>query len=223
MNAFAICCICVYVFVLCIACTREGFLSGGSKKKVLIQSTVDRKNYLVLEQHSNQESAANIIAEINQFAKSFLQKLHDTFIKQKAKEESKRFEKGVRMTKLLFKRWREDALSENHPDDPRFTSYTFNKGEKVALCLREQKSGQFAFHDLHLIKFVFLHELTHVATPDINNNHGVKFMSDFKFILMLAKEFGLYEPVNYAHQPVEYCTIKVTYNPYFDQSLDPYA
>ena len=34
-------------------------------------------------------------------------------------------------------------------------------------------------------------------------------------VLREAKSFGNYEPVNYSHEPINYCGIKVTNNPYF--------
>jgi hypothetical protein len=213
MNSIPI--LVLFAFVLCF-CNYEGF---SSKPKVEVVSKVDQRKYKVLQEYHDREVASDMIAQVNAFASEFLQHLHREF-GQSSTDQNRRFVKGKRITDLLFKRWNTSVLTENFPDDPRFTSYTYNKGQSIALCLREQTSGQFAFHDLHLIKFVFLHELTHVATKSVSNDHGRQFMADFKFILTLAHEYGLYQPVNYATMPVEYCSIKVNYNPYFDNRLD---
>ena len=100
------------------------------------------------------------------------------------------------------------------------TSYTENKGEKLVLCLREKEknnSGQNEFHDINLIMFVVLHELTHIMND--RWGHETQYWRMFKFVILNAAEAGIYTPVDYSKHPQVYCGMNITYNPYFDPTL----
>jgi hypothetical protein len=62
--------------------------------------------------------------------------------------------------------------------------------------------------------FVIIHELAHIASKTVG--HNTEFYDNFKFLLNEATELGVYKPVNYGHNPEEYCGINVTNNPYFE-------
>ena len=61
--------------------------------------------------------------------------------------------------------------------------------------------------------FVAIHELSHTMTKSIG--HRSEFWSNFKFMLENAKEAGLHEPIDYSKTPKEYCSMKITDNPYY--------
>ena len=100
---------------------------------------------------------------------------------------------------------------EEAPNDDG-SSYTINKGELMALCLRH-KNNDHTFHDHNTLQFVMIHEMAHIAS--ISEGHNQEFINNFRFLLREAKSFGNYEPVNYSNKPINYCGIKVTNNPYF--------
>ena len=100
---------------------------------------------------------------------------------------------------------------EEAPNDDG-SSYTINKGELMALCLRH-KNGDHPFHDHNTLQFVMIHEMAHIAS--ISEGHNQEFINNFRFLLREAKSLGYYEPVNYAQSPINYCGIKVTNNPYY--------
>jgi len=209
----------IAVFVTAFLCLSFNGFEGFSDT-VLTQAQSDKREYPVLDRVDKQQ-AANMIAELNQFAESFIQKLRDKFESIAEDQHSNPlFKKGKRITDYLLRRYSTSSLSENQPIDKRFTSYTYNKGKMISLCLREQSSGKFTFHDMHTLKFVFLHELAHVASEQFANDHGVQFMSDFKFLLHHAQEFGLYQPVNYQNRNTDYCSVRITYSPLFDGKID---
>lgn len=89
-----------------------------------------------------------------------------------------------------------------------YTSYTFNKGEEIGLCLRSGNNGRF--HDTNLIMYVLLHELAHVACPEMD--HTELFKKIFIFFLKIAVYLEIYENVNYQINPHEYCGITINEN-----------
>ena len=93
------------------------------------------------------------------------------------------------------------------------TSYTINKGEMMHLCLRH-KNDDKSLHDHNLLMFVTIHELAHIMSKSIGHNQ--EFYKNFKFLLTEAVEAGIYSPVNFQNNPVNYCGVNVTNNPYFE-------
>ena len=94
-----------------------------------------------------------------------------------------------------------------------YTAYSENKGEKIAFCLNVKKGGIDDLIDEHTLMFVAIHELAHTMTKSIG--HKTEFWENFRFLLQLAKEAGIHEPINYKKTPTEYCSMKLTDNPYF--------
>jgi hypothetical protein len=112
--------------------------------------------------------------------------------------------------KRLVKGFRRAEIEEAPNDEG--SSYTINKGDLVALCLRHKKDGH-PFHDYNTLLFVIIHEMSHIAS--ISEGHNSEFITNFKWLLKEAKTFGYYEPVNYQNSPITYCGVKVTNNPFF--------
>jgi predicted metal-dependent hydrolase len=92
------------------------------------------------------------------------------------------------------------SIYENDPESE-ITSYSVNKGEELAFCLRSKKTNQL--HDINLIMYVALHEMAHMACPEIG--HGELFKRIFRFLTVRAIDIGLYRAEDYSANPVEYC------------------
>jgi hypothetical protein len=128
-----------------------------------------------------------------------------------------------------------DYMAEKHPTDDRvillsknfnpsrfietlptseLKAYSENKGEKVAFCLNKKNENNNELIDLQTLTFVALHELSHLMTESVGHNQD--FWANFKFLLQNAKEAGIYDPVDYKKNPAEYCSMKITDNPYYD-------
>jgi hypothetical protein len=45
--------------------------------------------------------------------------------------------------------------------------------------------------------------------------HKRDFWDNFKFMLEQANEIGVYQPVNYAQKPREYCGMTIDNNPFY--------
>lgn len=120
-------------------------------------------------------------------------------------------------TLRLLEQYNIDNLAENIPlTKNSLTSYTKNKGDEISICLR-RRDGQF--HDLNTLKFVMLHELSHVATDPAYASHGPEFWSNFKFIIINAVEAGVYQPIDYSKANTRYCGLVITHNPYYDPNM----
>ena len=98
-------------------------------------------------------------------------------------------------------------LVENNPGG-KYTSYTVNKGEVIALCLRSKSTN--ILHDINLIMYVVIHELAHVACPEID--HTDLFKKIFVFLLKISVELGIYRKVNYHINPKKYCGLVINEN-----------
>ena len=95
-----------------------------------------------------------------------------------------------------------------------YTAYSENKGEKIAFCLDTKKGSEGDMIDKNTLMFVAIHELAHVATESIG--HTDEFWTNFKFLIEVAKEIGVYQPEDYKKKPREYCGMRITDNPYYD-------
>lgn len=196
-----------------------------------VKADLDGEYYSVVDSYSDYEQAAEIMADINQFSIKLIKELKNKYIGDSMTDadiaklhidelylnhvdEGTEYDKGRNATLILIKRFSPKNTSENEPDSPDKTSYTFNKGEKIALCLREKVSGQNKFHSTDIIRFVMLHELTHIITPELS--HTKRFWKNFKFLLEFCDKHNLYTSPNYGRNNEVYCGLNITFNPVYD-------
>jgi hypothetical protein len=178
----------------------------------LVKSNVDGNSYPVISDYDDQQQAANLIAEINLFTVLVITQLKTTYltISPITPEQIKGFE----VASILQNRYNPASLSENKPTSDKDTSFTQNKGEMISLCLREKQSGLNKFHSSDVIKFVMLHELSHIITPEIT--HSDLFWTNFRFLLEFCKKKGLYSAPDYGINNSVYCGMTIKYNPEYD-------
>jgi len=104
--------------------------------------------------------------------------------------------------KQLDDNFTEDRTNVYETDpDSTLTSYSVNKGEELAMCLKSKKTGKL--HDKNLLMYVAIHEMSHFACPEIG--HGKLFRKIFKKFTQVAIELNIYKKVNFDSNPVEYC------------------
>ena len=159
------------------------------------RSTVNGKSYGIQEMLPNASLTADRIAKLEKFTNEFMKYL------------AARHPNDVRTQRLL------DNLAEIKMEESPFeddtSSYTVNKGELIALCIRNKEDKDF--HDWNTLLFVLIHELGHVAS--VTTGHNEEFIRNFKWLLERANEAGLYKPVDYSKSPITYCGVRVTNNP----------
>jgi len=160
-------------------------------------SKLNNKKYGIQEVFNKSDEAVELLAKLHNQMSDLVSDLEKHY---PSDERVKRLVKGFRRAEI-----------EEAPNDEG-SSYTINKGDLVALCLRHKKDGH-PFHDYNTLLFVIIHEMSHIAS--ISEGHNSEFITNFKWLLKEAKTFGYYEPVNYQNSPITYCGVKVTNNPFF--------
>lgn len=110
-----------------------------------------------------------------------------------------------------------NAIFEHRPTSKTLTSYVKDKGDEIAFCLRDAITDDL--HDFDVIVFVNLHELSHIAMDSLAPDHPAEFWKVFKHLLIIAEQSKLYTPINYRNSPTVCCGIDITYNPYFDETI----
>jgi hypothetical protein len=185
----------------------------GSRK--LVNSSVDGKPYRIVSTFEGGNDAADMLANINTFLLQVLKYMKVKYVDNPSPKTARH----RAYTQRLLDLYNPDVLRENNPRSTVNTSYVTNKGDEIYFCLREKKTGKANFHDLEVLKFVALHEISHIATTGYG--HDDEFWSNFKFIAREAAEAGLYKPVDYRQHPADYCALTIDYSPLYDARL-PY-
>ena len=100
-------------------------------------------------------------------------------------------------------------IIENEPGG-QFTAYSVNKGEQLALCLRDAQTDEFI--ELNLVLFVAIHELAHIMTDEIG--HPPIFWENMKYLLEQGEQLGIYIPEDYSKHKKMYCGQEINSTPY---------
>jgi|TARA_B110000259_G_scaffold110234_1_gene126028 predicted metal-dependent hydrolase len=169
---------------------KEQFVTEVHK----VKSDSDGRHYIVRVE-KNSKQAANLLGKINNKLLKLIEHL---------KEDNS---DDIR-TKTLIQKYNPDALSEG-TEDKNYTSYSINKGEKIVFCLRMRDEGNNLV-DENTLTYVAVHELAHVATKEIG--HVPIYWENFKWLLTIAKEKGIYKYVNYSDKPQSYCGLLISNN-----------
>lgn len=168
------------------------YLYNYYSKLTKIKSTYDSRDYYVQDKDDAQ-SAANLIAQIREKNLLLIDHLKNSYPNDER-------------TQRLDNNYRENSLKEG-VDDPRYTSYSINKGEEIVLCLRHNNK----LMDLNTMMFVVLHELSHLASESIG--HTDEFWKNFRWILEESINIGIYKYQEFNKEPVEYCGMSITSSP----------
>ena len=158
---------------------------------VSIKSPVDNQIYIV-RKLPDAKDAANKLANINKKVLRLIASLDED-------------KEGV---DDLQKNYDPHSLSETI-DGAKYTSYSVNKGEKISISIRSKDNVMI---DDNTILFVVIHELAHVLTEEVG--HTPLFWDNMKFLLENAERMGIYKPINYEKEPVQYCGMEINTTPY---------
>ncbi len=197
-----ICCIVIVILLVLILLNQ----SNSNVRQDFSCNTIDGRCYKF-----SSPQTSPILGELNNFNIALLRHLRNKYIDTNTKNKY-----AEHATKLMLRNYNPDNLIENISKDPDDTSYVTNKGEEMGLCLREQ--GNKGIHTLEILKFVNLHEMSHLAMERTDNAHLSDFWSCFKWLITEATEIG-YDPPDFEKKPINYCGVPVSYNPYYDHGL----
>ena len=192
------CFIIIFIAIIFIYLIWRYFQSDEYNLKCII-ATKDGKKYCV-QDRKNKKAAANLLAKVTDQCKKMVE-----YMKKNHPEDIR--------TKRLVEGFNPSKINETLPNS-QLTAYSENKGEKIAFCLNKRKNPNSKLIDVNTLTFVALHELAHIMTKSIG--HKQEFWENFKFLLMNAKDAGIYNPQDYKNKPMEYCGEEINDNPYFD-------
>jgi len=187
----------IIIILICIVSYRLYITSDFFQLKCII-SDVDGTKYCVRER-SKLKGAADKLATVNNNMKQLVQYCKTAFPND---ERVQRLVTGFNPKQIV------EVLPTSE-----YTAYSENKGEKLAFCLSKEKGNKNNLIDINTLTFVAIHELSHVCTVSIG--HTPEFWNNFKFLLIQAKKINIYNPVNYDKEPVRYCSMEITHNPYY--------
>ena len=163
-------------------------------KMITVKSPLNNKKYLV-RNLTDKQKAANILAAIEINYEKLINYLKDN---------KSNFQQKEKFINRLIDYVDEIAISEK--SEYSFgTSYSINKGKSIVFCIRDENDK---LHDINLIMYVALHELSHVACPEYG--HGDLFKKVFHFVAKTAVDIGIYSPIDYELSPQKYCGLKLT-------------
>ena len=161
-----------------------------------VKSDIDDQLYLVRNLPDKQQSA-NLLATIKKNMFKLVNYLN---------ENKDKFKDFIPYIEQLNNNIKNVSLMESS-ENSIYTSYSVNKGEEIVFCLRS-RTNKNKLHDINLIMYVVLHEISHVACPEYG--HGDLFKKIFAFITTQAIQIGLYTKIDFLTQPTEYCGMMVT-------------
>lgn len=180
--------------------------------------SINDKKYKVLKDKDNFENAADILYKVDNNILTLINKITVKYHNNKQNLPEKKYKIVKKIIYKTQKNYKSHSLKENFPSTPgKDVSFNINKGDHISLCLRNFENPS-SFHSFNDIMFVAIHELAHSCT--ISYAHTDEFWYNFKFLLENAIEFGIYTFVDYNKNPVNYCSMKITYTPLNDPAYD---
>jgi hypothetical protein len=159
---------------------------------VCIMSSYNNNIYTVAN-YGNIYEASNVLGEVNKNIVIFSEYLNNNI--------STYSDSQKKYIKQLSDRINNIIIEEYNYKNDEHVSFTDNKGERIVLCIRDRHSGEF--HDSNIITYVLLHELAHIACPEIG--HTKLFEEIFIFFLKVATKMGIYIKKSYKKNPQKYC------------------
>ena len=105
----------------------------------------------------------------------------------------------------LYNNLQNVSISET-PQNTNNSSYTVNKGHEIVFCVRSKKDGNL--HDINLMMYVAIHEISHVACPELQ--HTPLFKKIFTFFCDEAIKLNIYTKIDFDNNPQECCGINIT-------------
>jgi hypothetical protein len=183
-----------------------------------ITSNIDGLDYRV--HNSFNKSPENSSLEGKQHASNVISILNNKAIEllRYLKNNSNKTHTSHTQINRLLKYYNPDNIVENSPKNMSGdTSYTYNDGSTIAICLRERNSKVlkepdiYNIHDMNTLTFVFLHELAHISVPF--PGHPPEFWIAFRNILLDAEKINIIDIIDYQKYPAKYCGMVIDSNP----------
>jgi hypothetical protein len=190
------------IYVLIIAFLIIFVIMYENDNMIYVKSDIDGEYYLV-RNIKDKKHAANTLAIIKKNIFAFANHTQKIIDDNKYKE--------YKPYIIQFKNKIKNVEIQESSSKSSNTSYTINKGEQIIFCLRSKKLINIfntnAIHDINLIMYVAIHEISHVACPEYH--HTPLFNKIFKFFCDEAVKIGLYDKIDFKYNPMEYCGMMI--------------
>lgn len=161
-----------------------------------VKSHIDNRYYLVQDRKDKQKIADDL-ATIRQNIISVT-----AYMLKNSPQDYKKY------IEMINSKLNDVVIAENIKD-LMYTSYSVNKGEQLIFCMRsKRKNAMNQKHDLNLMMYVVLHEISHIACPEYG--HTQLFKDIFKYVTESAIKLGVYVPIDFRVSPTEYCGMTIT-------------
>lgn len=173
--------------------TRESGSAKPSDNDTVTCTAINNKRKHIILNKPDKDKACELLGEIE----SRICKLV-THLKRKFPNN----ESVVRMSARL-----KHTMFNESSGSTRFETYTKNKGDEMAFCMRDKTDK---LHSINTLMYVAVHELSHAMS--VTYHHTTEFSKNFKELLQYASDMGIYMPIDYALNPVPYCKIMIDSN-----------
>jgi hypothetical protein len=161
-----------------------------------VKSSINEDIFLVRDLPDKQ-NASNILALIKHRTQILINYLYEN------KNTHPQYELYINN---LYDKFKNIKIVEND-DDILYTSYSINKGDELVLCLRS-KYIKGHIHDINLLMYVVLHEISHIACPEYG--HTELFKEIFLYITTISININLYKRIDFSKNNKEYCGMMIT-------------
>lgn len=168
-----------------------------NREIIYVKSQIDGNKYLVRDLKDKQ-SASNMLSKIRQN----IFKLTDHMNVHK----DGKYKDYKEYIEALYYKIPGTLINESTPYST-YTSYSVNKGEQLVFCLRSKRTKN-KIHQLNLLMYVVLHEISHIACPE--TGHTDLFKDIFAFFSKVAIDINLYEKIPFNVTPREYCGLVIS-------------
>jgi predicted metal-dependent hydrolase len=168
-----------------------------------VKSSVDGEQYLVRNLPDKQEAADR------------LSRVRDKLLRLRKYLEQSHMDKPFVSNMVKNFDAAPARFSESTPD-AQYTSYSVNKGQKIYMCLRQRDAEEQLVNE-NILTFVALHEMAHTGTQSIG--HTPEFWNHFAWLIKQAEHVKIYEYMDFAAHPVEYCGVHITDSPTYKQGV----
>jgi hypothetical protein len=185
------------IILIVLSILAYGYFKYQYPDMTYVKSDLDNQYYLV-QNNDDKQDASNLMAKLRQQIILLSDNLYEN------KKEYPEFDEYI---ELLNSKVRNIVLVESTKNSA-YTSYSVNKGEQIIFCLRTKTSDNH-IHDMNLIMYVVLHEISHVACP-IYDGHGPLFRKIFNFLTLHAIKMGIYKKIEFDKEAQNYCGMQIT-------------
>lgn len=187
------------------------YYNVGNRDMTYVKSDIDSEYYMVRNE-KEKKKVANLLAKLKEniyaFSNYLYKKLNELDQNSPEFERYQEFKPYILQLKMKIK----NVIVRESSTNSVYTSYTINKGEQIIFCVRSKSIMRILnssdIHNINLVMYVALHEISHVACPEYN--HTDLFMKIFHFFCEEAIEMGIYHKIDFNNSPREYCGMTIT-------------